>query len=252
MPEPSRDTVDQGRSQGAYLALGVVALLSLVLGVWQLRTSIRLPFLPQSTSSPSDTASNAGSVDTGQDDLAALQTKDTDSDSLSDYDELYIYNTSPYLKDTDSDSYDDKTEVTSGNDPNCPSGQTCVAPMTNTGTADNSAVNAQIPAPAAIRDLLKKNGVTDDVLAKYDDSTLVQLYREVAGETPSSANQPPVNTNTNAPTTPSLSPEQLSLIKNMSAAELRAFLIQGGADKATLDRLDDATLKVMVSQVIGQ
>ncbi|MBI5465864.1 MAG: hypothetical protein HY974_01075, partial [Candidatus Kerfeldbacteria bacterium] len=102
MPEPSRDTVDQGRSQGAYLTLGVVALLSLVLGVWQLRTSINMPFLPNLDLAATENAGNTSTTEQS-DDIKALQTKDTDGDGLSDYDELYIYRTSPYLPDTDSD-----------------------------------------------------------------------------------------------------------------------------------------------------
>lgn len=60
-----------------------------------------------------------------QKDMEALKKKDTDGDILSDYDELYVYKTSPYLKDSDSDVIDDKTEVFGGTDPNCPAGKEC-------------------------------------------------------------------------------------------------------------------------------
>ena len=50
---------------------------------------------------------------------------DTDIDGLSDYDELYVYRSSPYLQDTDSDGLDDRTEVFAAQDPNCPEGKTC-------------------------------------------------------------------------------------------------------------------------------
>jgi hypothetical protein len=53
------------------------------------------------------------------------KTSDTDADGLVDYDELYVFKTSPYLEDSDSDGFDDKTEVYSGNDPNCPSDKDC-------------------------------------------------------------------------------------------------------------------------------
>lgn len=52
--------------------------------------------------------------------LEQAKTKDTDQDGLSDYDELYIYSTSPYLMDSDSDEITDKQEVDEGTDPNCP------------------------------------------------------------------------------------------------------------------------------------
>ena len=55
-----------------------------------------------------------------------MKTKDTDHDGISDYDELYVQQTSPYLADTDSDGLSDAVEVTQGTDPNCPQGKVCV------------------------------------------------------------------------------------------------------------------------------
>ena len=57
--------------------------------------------------------------------LAELKISDTDEDGLSDYQELYQYNTSMFLKDTDSDGIPDNVEVQSGDDPLCPMGQSC-------------------------------------------------------------------------------------------------------------------------------
>ena len=60
-----------------------------------------------------------------QQDFEASKTRDSDGDGLVDYDELYVYKTSPYLTDSDSDGFDDKMEVFSGNDPTCPSETDC-------------------------------------------------------------------------------------------------------------------------------
>lgn len=57
--------------------------------------------------------------------LEASKSKDTDGDGLVDYDELYVYKTSPYIADSDSDGYTDQEEIFSGNNPNCPTGKTC-------------------------------------------------------------------------------------------------------------------------------
>lgn len=57
--------------------------------------------------------------------MEEAKTKDTDLDGLVDYDELYVYKTSPYIADSDSDGFGDKEEVYSGNNPNCPTGQNC-------------------------------------------------------------------------------------------------------------------------------
>jgi len=48
-----------------------------------------------------------------------LKTMDSDSDGLSDYDEIYIYHTDPHNPDTDGDGYSDgNDEVRHGYDPN--------------------------------------------------------------------------------------------------------------------------------------
>lgn len=57
--------------------------------------------------------------------MEEAKTKDTDADGLVDYDELYVYKTSPYIADSDSDGFNDKDEVYSGNNPNCPTGKDC-------------------------------------------------------------------------------------------------------------------------------
>lgn len=59
------------------------------------------------------------------DTAAQLRSQDTDKDGLNDYDELYVYGTSPYLEDSDSDKVLDKKEVERGTDPNCPQGKIC-------------------------------------------------------------------------------------------------------------------------------
>lgn len=72
--------------------------------------------------------------------LEASKTRDTDGDGLTDYDELQVYKTSPYLSDSDSDNFDDKTEVFSGNDPNCPNDTDCGSSKEEVSTS-----GAQIP-----------------------------------------------------------------------------------------------------------
>jgi hypothetical protein len=57
--------------------------------------------------------------------IVEMQNRDTDEDELSDYDEEYIYGTSPYLADTDSDGFTDKQEIDNEHDPLCPMGVNC-------------------------------------------------------------------------------------------------------------------------------
>ncbi len=245
--EPDNQT---GHRDSWQLGLGLVAILALVLGFWQLRNSIRLPFAP-----PANT-NEANSTPSNNEDIESLKNKDSDGDGLSDYDEIYLYHTSPYLKDTDSDGVDDKTEITRGTDPNCPEGKACGV-FNFQAAGDNSSKNQTgtpeqpLPTAAAIRDYLKKNGATDDFLAKYSDQELLSMYQQVSGEvTPAPVNPAAGNPNTTVPI--NLKPEDKAVLQKMTGAELRQFLIKSGAAKATLDKIDDATLKAMVEQIVNQ
>ena len=61
-----------------------------------------------------------------EDDKQALENSDTDNDGLTDYDELNVYGTSPYLPDTDSDGLSDLEELENGTDPLCVEGEDCI------------------------------------------------------------------------------------------------------------------------------
>src|SRR3989338_3721014 len=78
----------------------------------------------------------AGLESSRQAEADALRGKDTDRDGLSDYNEFYLYQTSPYLDDTDSDGVGDKQEVDTGGDPNCPAGQDCGVSVDDDSPAD--------------------------------------------------------------------------------------------------------------------
>ncbi len=133
-------------------------------------------------------------------DLLELQSKDTDKDGLTDYDEIYIYKTSAYLPDTDSDGYLDKEEIDSGHDPLCPAGADCrgtatssgngTATSTGSGAEDNQNATSTILTPeiieqlnsltpAQVRELLLQSGqMTQEQLDQIDDTTLMEVYKE--------------------------------------------------------------------------
>lgn len=234
------------------LALGGVAIVGLVFGFWQLKTSIGLPF---AVLLPPENTTAATQADTTADE-AVLRAKDTDGDGLSDYDELAVYRTSQYLKDTDSDGTDDKSEIAKGTDPNCASGSTCTpvaALRDSTGTkpaGEESAGSTPVTAES-IREFLRKSGVSEAEIAKYDDATLLNMYQEVSAEPTVGAEAAEAGSGeAGTGSLVTLTPEQKLALSKLSISELRDFLIKGGADKATLDQIDDATLKALVQDAI--
>ena len=143
--------------------------------------------------------------------LEASKNRDTDQDGLTDYDELSIYKTSPYLLDSDSDTFDDKTEIFSNNDPNCPKGSTCDESTGNEAVAEkdpsaglagafgdaasilsSSDVDFKNPEDVKqffqkatieeIRAALLKSGVSQDALDKLDDETLMKFFTETLND----------------------------------------------------------------------
>ena len=139
---------------------------------------------------------------------ALLRNQDTDGDGLSDYLELALYNTSPYLEDTDSDGINDKQEVDGGSDPNCPSGQDCSIDAGSGATSEaDASVSSPLPAAdtdatadsqlndtderqaieaifdgtvdaASLRVLLKNSGMSSEMLEQITDEQLLDMYKK--------------------------------------------------------------------------
>lgn len=232
-------------------ALGFVTVAALFLGIWQLKNAIVSPF------NLTNTGSNSVNNNTESSNDLTLLTKDTDSDGLSDFDEINVYKTSAYLKDTDSDGIDDKAEVEKGTDPNCPEGKSCdqVISGTSANPTDTNSTSISDMTPDEIRTLLKQNGLSDEVLSQYDDATLLSIYKEVAGEvvpTQSSTTETTADqSGTNGTSAPNLTDEQKQKILNLPVADLRQYLLDAGAEADVLQKIDDSMLQTLVKQVLG-
>ena len=197
-----------------------------------------------------------------------LQHQDTDGDGLSDWDELNVYHTSPFLADTNGDGIDDKTSIEMGIDPVCPKGQTCIngvptqtstpdttATSTNNGLspAEAAALQNQLganPSAAALRQLFVAAGADSSSLAQIPDADLVAAYQEQLG----------VNTSTITTSTPStadvlntaqIKALQQSLGPNPKAAAIRQDLLQAGADPQKLKAISDTDLVNSYQSIIG-
>ncbi|MDP2944690.1 MAG: thrombospondin type 3 repeat-containing protein [bacterium] len=176
------------------IILAASAVFIIVFWVWQMSARINRPFNYQTA-----TVTDLSDADY----INFLKNTDTDQDGLSDYDEIYVYKTSPYLEDTDSDGLSDKKEVDNGTDPNCPQGKDCnvaidtsaaaainasstligtssLTNLSSTGadeTALQNALNGQSDA-AALRQLLIESGASAEELSQISDADLMRSYQE--------------------------------------------------------------------------
>lgn len=127
---------------------------------------------------------------------------DTDSDGLSDYDEIYLYRTSPYLFDSDGDGLSDAAEVMAGDDPNCPKGEKCLgtvfAPPGSGGQSFLDNADAVVASSAQnifaisesvknlnieqVRQLLLQAGMEEEVVNGLSDADLFGIYQVVISD----------------------------------------------------------------------
>lgn len=212
-----------------------VGVLTMGLGFWQLRASLRLPMARLRPPPPqlSDFAQFNPAA------LALGQITDKDGDGLSDQEESTL-GTSAFLEDSDSDGRPDRDEVTARTDPNCPEGQTC---RTETTVEPAPTLTPTAAAPAfdatAVRDQLRKAGLSEDLLAGFSNTQLEEVYRETINEQQRGGIVPP----TSVPQPPAASALP-------SANELRQLLLQQGMPQDALNQLSDAQLQKVFQETI--
>lgn len=197
------------------IAAGVLAVFGIfILIMWtvQLKNSINGPFTYKGKSNNQNQLSSPVAEDSEE----ILKTKDSDKDGLSDWDELYLYKTSPYLEDSDSDGFTDKQEIDSNKDPNCPAGRDC---------GSLGIVNGD-------------EKVVNQGEVQQDDSLLNNLLNQ------SGANQSAATTNLNSGAVNPFPGEQ------PNAATLRELLIQNGMQKNDLDKISDKDLMESYAETV--
>lgn len=179
------------------MLLSVFAVLAIGLGVLQIRNTLYAPFALNKEVpyiQKTDIETNEG-----------LMYRDTDTDGVNDFDELYVYITSPYLADTDSDGISDRVEIESGSNPICPEGQDCSEAalsgdaLLNTAPID-SASSTLGPAPSLdeltdllnnpteARKMLLAAGFDKAILDQTSDEELLQLIKEVLSSSTTTTN----------------------------------------------------------------
>ena len=173
--------------KAGFVIFSIVGFLFLIIGFFNIKTRLSAPFKLQASNATPKIEEQA---------FLDLKLKDTDKDGLNDYDETFLYNTSPYIADSDSDGDSDSIEVKASTDPNCPKGKTCVveeaspAPVSITpeqGSMDLNKTLSELetegaPTAAMLRDALAQAGVDAATLDKINDADLLQLYEETVKE----------------------------------------------------------------------
>ena len=206
MPDNSTNQPKDVWTKAMFGVLVFFGVSALILGILQIGQGLNLSGGWETSANQMDGSQWLG--ETKERSIEDLKNTDTDGDGLSDFEELYIYNTSMYLADSDSDGYTDKEEIDGGYDPNCPKGQDCRGISADTSqelrdsysqglmpiSPDNYLVEQdQLPPEAIdqlkqltapeIRQLILESGqMTAEQLGQIDDATLVQMFQEVIAE----------------------------------------------------------------------
>jgi len=202
----------------ALIVLGIFSIAVVTILFLNLYGSIRNPLDYEKLAKKNSKNSVATSTNTSKDNLNSdnieLKAKDTDNDGLSDWDELFIYGTSPYLEDTDGDGLSDHEEVVVyKTNPVCPEGQDCIGALvqqdnqntssagdeisglydllnsledSSTGTsADSTATSSSASSaidPTQLRSILLENGFSKEDLDAVSDADLLKIYQEATSE----------------------------------------------------------------------
>jgi len=225
--------------------LSVLCLFVLALGFFQIRGAIYGPFGGfKKSSAEQETALTQEEIFSFL--LEQAKQEDTDEDGLFDYDEIYLYNTSPYIQDSDSDAFTDKEEIDAGSDPldanstpyriisDSPKDDFWEEPIDS--NLDSLSANNQEQAEFSIdyikTFLIEQAGMSKEIVDSIDDNTLKKLYNDTKEET-------------------GIDPNGLGLSSSLEVdvSLLRQVLIDEGVDALMLEQIDDSTLRSMFLEI---
>lgn len=253
-------------SKKTFIFVGLISLAALFLGFFQIYRHIHSPFQTVLTL---DSTMNLTTDHLQK--IEDLKNRDTDGDGISDYDELYIYGTSPYLKDTDSDGISDYDEIfVYGTDPNCPEGMDCTG-LANTGenlnidisgeSSNDSLISGNATAET-LRETLKNSGVPQYILDNISDEELLEIYNYTVSETSDlTANLNSSGLNENKlldqdgllTGETGMTTEDLNeVLMTLTPGEIRQLLLGYGLSEEDLNQFDDITLQAIFLQALQE
>jgi hypothetical protein len=247
----SIDNANHKKEKTVIGALLFVGMATLILGFLNINKSIYAPFSQDRNfhiKTPEELE---------QERVQKLKETDSDKDTINDYDELYVFRTSPFLEDSDSDGVPDNKEIAMGTDPTCAQGKTCrQARTTNTpqqsafvsGQFDNNvaAMNTAEQRASALAAEAGKAGAgtvaSEPVTAPPAKSDVVEttedmnrLITETFGDVSK------------------LSSEQFKAkVEGLSSLQMRQFMARLGIPKETLDKAGDVTLREIINEALGE
>lgn len=206
-----RGTSLSHEQKAAFVLLMFLGLGGVVLGFLSFGANIRRPFEIQIARYTGDTYLTSSQKEAKEEE--AMKTTDTDKDGLMDYDERYVFKTSPYLTDTDSDGVDDRAEVFAGSDPNCPRGKDCGRSIASADAASGTSADPNALL-GTIPDSPFSQGLADVNLSSTDDL--------------------------------------MTFFNSLSTDQIRQALEESGVPKETLDAMDDDTVRQVFNDAVSQ
>ncbi len=224
------------------MVLALFGISALFLGFSQIKS--RIFYGPQEPATPSSAEFDLSRLEADEIE-AILKAEDTDKDGLSDFDEINLYKTSPYLTDSDSDGESDAKEIADGENPNCPKGETCFGFLPS-AEADAYAPESSVSESAAgvdvlgLRAALRDAGVSDEILDSVDDAQLLELYNETIAESPTASPGGLVSG--------SIAGQD----STQTIADVRKILVESGMDPAEVAALSDEEVFQLLQQAVLQ
>lgn len=190
----TRTKLDKGQRFGVGLLLCISVLL-IAVSIFQFKSSI----FSYGKRVKTDPLANLSSAERDSAEIEALKKADTDADGLSDYNELYVYHSSPYMRDTDSDAIADGEEVRRGTSPTCQEGKDCLFnPIAAVANASSTApktpetdgalptpeqkIDLNALTPQELREALIESGMPEEQLAGVSDEDLMKLVKQAQAD----------------------------------------------------------------------
>ena len=167
-----------------FIFLLVFGVVGIILGILQIRNTMFAKF--------SLNNSIPLTIKDAVNDVEAQRYRDTDGDGLTDYDETYEYDTSPYLYDTFGYGMSDKDVVEKGL-PRCANaGKNCsndstplssptttplISAATSTDAVDD--FSRMLTDPKQVRSMLLQSGMKKEVLDRVKDEELMLMVKQL-------------------------------------------------------------------------